>query len=238
MAAESLEDRVGKLEEANKRLEHEVERLHAVNEIQNLMSTYEYLHTANLHSEVFKLYSKRSDNRVYFGELGYWESADAANRAWAMLENIEDHTGEMAIHPTTTPAIVVAGDGKTAKAVWIGTGFVAQKSRETGKVDAHWEWDKYGVDFIKEDGQWKFWHFHIYRIFRTGWDKGLSDWDPDNPPIPMPAEGMPADLPPIPGMQKPDGPAVDDNPYSVNTCQQYVPVPPTPYETWEDTTSY
>ena len=62
--------------------------------------------------------------------------------------------------------IEVAGDGKTAKGVWIGIGFVARTDAQTGEAQCFWEWGKYGVDFIKEDGVWKFWHFHIYRIFR------------------------------------------------------------------------
>jgi hypothetical protein len=62
--------------------------------------------------------------------------------------------------------IEVTGDGKTAKGVWIGIRFVARTDAQTGEAQCFWEWDTYGVDFIKKDGVWKFWHFHIYRIFR------------------------------------------------------------------------
>ena len=221
MATENIEETITSLK-------HEIERLQAVNEIQNLMSTYEYLHTANRHRDVMELYAKKApDVRVYFGEIGYWEGTDAPNRAWEILDRMGNTPGMMAIHPTTTPAIVVAEDGKTAKGVWIGTGFVVRKDEETGKAKAMWEWDKYGVDFIKEDGKWKFWHFHIYRIFRSGWDKGLSDWDPEA------KAGLE-----IPDELKPDRPAIDDYPYSTETSQQYAPAPPVPYKTWEDTTSY
>ncbi len=62
--------------------------------------------------------------------------------------------------------IEVTGDGKTAKGVWIAIGCVARTDAQTGEVQCFGRWDKYGVDLIKEDGVWKFWHFHIYRIFR------------------------------------------------------------------------
>ena len=45
------------------------------------MSKYEYLHTANMHKEVSKLFAPRPDTRVYFGEVGYWEGPDAPDRA-------------------------------------------------------------------------------------------------------------------------------------------------------------
>ena len=226
--ATDLEQRVEKLEEVNKSLLHEVERLQAVVEIQNLMSTYEYLHTANMHKEVGDKFAHRPDTRVYFGEVGYWEGPDAPYTAWSILERMGDTTGMCAIHPTTTGAIVVAGDCKTAKGVWIGTGFVAHVT--DGKPGCNWEWDKYGIDFIKEDGVWKFWHFHIYRLIHgLGWDDKWEDFC-NKPEFVFP---VPEDIP-VSG-PCPEG---DDNPYRPETKQRLVPVPPTPYETWEDTFMY
>jgi len=227
MATENIEQTIESIQKELKAQRHEIERLKAVNEIQNLMSTYEYLHTANLHQEVAKKFAKKTPGvRVYFGELGYWEGVDAPNRAWSILERMGDTTGMMAIHPTTTPVIVVSGDCKTAKGCWIGTGFVANV--RGGKPSSGWEWDKYGVDFVNEDGVWKFWHFHIYRLIH-----GL-DWDgkwADHFAKPETPFNVPDDIPV-------NGPAVDDNPYLPDTKQLLVPVPPTPYETWEDTFMY
>jgi hypothetical protein len=229
MAKESLEQKVKNMEETMKSFQREIERLQAVNEIQNLMSKYEYLHTANRHKDVMELYAKNAPGvRVYWGELGYWEGPDAPKRVWGILDRLSEkaRTGMMAIHPTTTPVIEVAADGKTAKGVWTGTGFVARNS-ETGEPQAMWEWDKYGVDFIKEDGKWKFWHLHIYRIFRSRWDKGFGSWDPDA------AVSLE-----IPDEHKPDGPAVDDYPYRRDTLGQLAPVPPEPYDTFDPKNMY
>ena len=232
MATENLEQKIKNLEETIKSFQHEMERLRAVNEIQNLMSTYEYLHTANRHKEVMELYAKKAPVvTVCMQNMGVWKGKDAARKAWGPLDRLteKDRIGMMAIHPITTSVIEVARDGKTAKGVWIGTGFVATKNKETGKPQAMWEWDRYGVDFVKEDGKWKFWHFHVYRIFKVGWDDKWVDQFANIGSV----GGVP-----IPDDLKPDGPATDDYPYRPDTVVQLVPVPPEPYETWDKTFSF
>jgi len=219
----TMEQKVNNLEKTVKSFKHEIERLQAINEIQNLMSRYEYLHMTNRNPDVIELYAKKvSDVRVSIKEMGYWEGRDAAQRAWGINPGSEDgYAGAMGIHPTTTPMIVIARDGKTAKGVWIGTGLVAGKDKDTGKPKCGWEWDRYGVDFIKEDGKWKFWHFHIYTLFSSGWDDPWAEQF--NQKV--------FDIV-IPDNLKPDGLPIDSYPYRPDMAVQLIPVPPEPYETW------
>ena len=226
--ADNIEQRLAKLEGIVENLQHENERLQAINEVENLMSTYEYLHTANMHQEVCKLFARRPDTRVYFGELGYWEGPDAPDRAWSILERMGDTTGMCALHATTTPAIVVAGDCQTAKGVWVGLGFVA--TVRDGQPVCNWELDKYGIDFIRENGVWKIWHHHIYRFLHgLNWDDKWADQFA-RPEMVFP---VPEDIPV-------NGPCAegDDNPYRPDTKQRLVPVPPKPYQTWTDTAMF
>jgi hypothetical protein len=68
---------------------------------------------------------------------------------------------EYVMHTQETPVIEVAGDGKTAKGLWysIGIGVRASvKNDGTYTKSTEWMWEKYAVDFIKEDGKWKIWH--------------------------------------------------------------------------------
>lgn len=73
--------------------------------------------------------------------------------------------GGMRIHPTSSPAIVVAGDGKTAKATFHSLGFEG-----TG-----WCYGIYANDYIKIDGKWYIWHMKWLRCFKTAWNKSFVD---------------------------------------------------------------
>jgi len=229
MVTRSLEQKVNDLEETVATLKHELERTQAVNEIQNLFGRLQFLHSAGLDWDTVPMYSTRPDTRLYRGELGYWEGSDAAKRVRSIGRRSDaERIGNMPVHLLTTPIIEVAKDGKTAKGAWVAAGIVAHKNRETGEPQCGWEWDKYGIDFIKEDGKWKFWHHHIYRLFHgCGWDENWAEQF-KKPEMTM---AMPDGL-------KPDGPAVDDNPYRPDTLQKLIPMPPEPYETWNDVTSY
>jgi len=75
-------------------------------------------------------------------------------------ENITAGT-EYVMHTQETPVIEVAGDGKTAKGMWYSIGQGVRGSiSEDGKATktTEWMWEKYAVDFVKEDGKWKMWH--------------------------------------------------------------------------------
>jgi len=229
MAESNLEQRVTELEKELKKAKHEIERLQAIREIENLMSQYVYLHMENRQQDVMKLYAKHPDTRVYLGELGCWKGPDAPQRAWQLLERLgagKTPPGMMAIHPVNTSYIVVAGDGKTAKGVWLNTGFVLSWNPEKQEQGARWEWGAYGIDFIKEDGKWKFWHHHIYRIASTDWAAGFKDWDPDRQVMKVPED------------IKPDYPGMDDYPYRRDKVYVFKPDRAEPYETWSDTFSY
>jgi hypothetical protein len=220
---------------AAKTVEERLQRIEDILEIYNLMGRYPYYGMASLHWEdKDKTWAKKVPVRIYLGEQGYWEGYDALQKVGLLPKSPEDKEnpervpGMMAMHIPLSPVVEIAGDGKTAKGVWIGMGLLAMKDRETGEPTAAWEWDKYGIDFIKEDGKWKVWHQHIYRLIH-GWGEDEKLADVVKKPVPD-LSGR--------NMAPPDGPAVDDNPYRPDTLQQLVPKPPEPYETWDDVEPY
>ena len=148
--------------------------------------------------------------------------------------------------------IEVAGDGQTAKGVWLMAGTesgltdpaVAEAFPDMyspdevlgKKVWAHWVWCKYAIDFLKQDGEWKFWKFRCYELarapFEENWvsfglkNQGAFDLDlmyfgDDGKPVFMP----PADEP-VPST---------NHPYSPQTVQKLEPAPPVPHEHFTDT---
>jgi hypothetical protein len=226
VTTKNLEERVKALEEANDRLQHDVERIRAVNEILNLVHRLQWFHSNNRGSETAQLFATQPDSRVYFGTQGYWQGSDAAQKAtqanMELMGTKVSKVGMIAFHLMANPIIEVAGDGKTAKGVWVASGMIAMKDHMTGKPIASWEWNRYGIDFIKEDGKWKLWHHHVFDLFRVGWDDKWEQQFSSKEVL-----NMKTDFPPTP---------LDDA-YSPDTELPYIP-PPEPYETFDPNLVY
>lgn len=233
-----------------KSLEAMVQRLNNIHDIQNIMSLHEYYHTAGMHKEeVEEIWAQKTPGVSWeTGDLGRFEGIEAIRSIYVdgkemvgeanlkemreLYPQIEDdpknkNIGTMNVHMLTTPMIEVAEDGKTAKGIWMSPGHVTQV--RGGKLAACWMWEKYAVDFVKEDGKWKIWHFHVYTDFQTPYDKSWveNSLEPKLPPA------FPPDFP------KSNKPMTVDYPqYSPFTVPKNEPRPPVPYETFNDTFSY
>lgn len=211
-----------------KSLEEKIERLEAVHEIQNLMGRYSYYHTANMHEETVELWAKKTPGvRADIPSFGLYEGIEGIERLFVGAHNIlgeEARIGEMHMHTLTTPVIEVAGDGKTAKGVWISPGH--ETNGLSGKMQAFWAWLKYGADFVKEDGKWKFWHLRVYGIFFTPYEKSWVE------------SALPPGEVSLPNEVKPDRKTTYWTSYSPTGKTELIPVPPEPYEAWDESMSY
>ena len=239
------------LEKTDKGLRDEVERLKAVNEVAKVMSRHAYYHSAGKHWEELEAIWARKTPGVSFGQddsyiLGmesikrfYGEHHDKTLRrdlaaVRKLYPDIEDKPenygiGTIVVHPLTTPLIEVSGDGRTAKGVWYSPGQVTELGPD-GKPLALWMWEKYGVDFVREDGQWKIWHLHIYYDFAVPVGKSWADSAQEDKLVDL---GPEADRPrpdlEVPGTYRG---------YSPTTVPRMVPRPPEPYRTFSQTFSY
>jgi hypothetical protein len=204
------------------------DRLLDWHEIRNLMGRYEYLHTDGLHEETANLFARHTPGvKLEIANFGVYDGFESIRRFYvganAFAEG--DRIGHLHLHTLTTPVIEVAADGQTAQGVWISPGVETGPRRDSGEMMAMWQWVKYGVDFVKEDGRWRFWHFHMYRIFMAGYDQSWADV----PPRP------PATLPPEIG---PDRPNTYEWIYGPQATTENVPVPPAPFEHWDEECAY
>lgn len=229
MSIKTMEELVEIVEKQQK----EIQRLKDVHEIQNLMGRYIYLHEVNRDAEFpDTMYARKTPGvsaevahaGVYLGE--------GIRRMYAPMPGMEGGPmkGGLFTHPLTTPVIEVAGDGQTAKGVWISPGYETRHDNsDPPKPMGCFVYTKYGVDFVKEDGEWKVWHYHVYRVFMTPWNVPFTDeWE----------KQMEKEMGKFGGDRQPDMPTTVDSPYSVDTVRELVPAPPEPYETFSETFSY
>ena len=138
------------------------------------------------------------------------------------------------IHTLTTPVIEVAEDGRTAKGAWISPGFTTMPTME--KLEAYWHWDRYGVDFIREDGHWKIWHFFVGREFTTAYDKNWVDTALDGDEAYALALAIFKDWHGF--TRKPEAPVNRFSTYSPFEVPTLEPRLPEPYRTFSETFSY
>lgn len=232
MATANWEKRFSELESTAKRQQRELERFQAIHEIQNLMSRFEYLHTANQYAKIAEMFAKKTPGvAAHIELLGNWEGNQGIRRLYGQdgfyaSRGGTDRTGTLVVQTNTTPVIEVAGDGKTAKGVWTSPGFATIRTPD-GKFRANWGWYKYGVDFVKEDGEWKFWHFRSSPLFHSPYEKSWVDVADSSPH----RETM---LP----QHEADTPADEWYGWGPDVVPANHPLPPEPYETFDDQKAY
>jgi len=153
-----------------------------VQEIQNLMSRHAYYYSAGLHQrELDELWAMKTPGVTWGSDEGYWVGADliqdyyvryfdtfrardleAFSKLHPEVQNVKENygAGTSMFHTNSTPVIEVAEDGQTAKGIWYSVGQVTQTPG--GVQTPTYMWERYGVDFTKEDGKWKIWHLFIH----------------------------------------------------------------------------
>jgi len=110
---------------------------------------------------------------IYRGTIDVVKNTYGSGGGGDMMDS-QSGPGNTSFRTLTTPIIEVAGDGKTAKAFWYTIGWNA--NIRDGKGSADWSYEKYGIDFVKEDGEWKIWHFHVYNDWDLPMGKDLAQY--------------------------------------------------------------
>lgn len=221
-----------------------------VNEINNLMSLHAWYHAALMHDvEIDEIWSKRNDIVLWFEQSGVFKGPEAIKQGYGRKVSRESTKGFFTWHTITTPVVEVAEDGKTAKGIWYTPGMVG--CFQNSKSNFNWMFEKYGVDFIREDGVWKIWHMHVYTD--TGWSIGETiSADGSMGGVPEVLKAIGSLCAPAPrdesagdktSASSNEENARDSNdqkyrPLSPTTELQLRPRPPVPYRTWSETWSY
>jgi hypothetical protein len=207
--------------------------------IVNTMSLHFWYHASSMNDvEMEKAWSKR-DDCVWAQNGGFVKGRDAIQKYYGVHVDPQSAKGSAAWHPQLSPVIQIAEDRQTAKGIWYTVGVVGSYP------NGNWMLERYGVDFVNEDGQWKIWHMHIYTDTAFPAGGGAQKGGPG--PAPKKAEkvgkesassgaapGMPAGMPANPFNPKQD----TYKEWGADTVPRLVPRPPEPYKTFSDTFSY
>lgn len=228
----------------------ELERARAYGEIQNVLSAHTYCYDAQKQDyEIEHFWSKRNDISYNSGNRGreavkkffIVDNGEQARKAKLKrmselypdeVKNVPENLGigDMVIHLVTSPYIEVAGDCKTAVGLFYCPSLCVSINYD-GEPVPTMIWDKCKVAFIKEDGQWKIWHYRQYTQFSSELDKSIFD-PPKSDRSWMMAQPM--EMPARDGsMPIPDMDAMNQQ-YSNKRVADWQPEIPQSYETWDD----
>jgi hypothetical protein len=227
----------------------DLQRALAYQDVQNLISAHTYCYEAQKqYYEIENFWSARDDisyneNTTREETINYFCKTNERARKAKLekmselfpeeVKNIEENegVGDMVIHLVTTPYIVVAGDCNTARGLWYVPS-VNVEIDENGDPVPVTIWEKCDVDFIREDGKWKIWHFRQWVQFATQLDKSLVDGSfrlqrPFFSPQPMQQQESQPVLPKV--LQEKQK---KDQAYSTRRVADWRPELPMPYDTW------
>jgi len=148
------------------------EQVVALNAISNLMGRYSHLGVLRGEDTLASLFAMKQPDVSWRTPMGPQGPEGMRGRFKQPGEAPRGLVpGQLHEHSMFSPVIEIAADGQTAKGVWDSFGPNIGSGNEVGS----WLWVKYGVDFIKEDGQWKIWHLQVYPLFVTPFNESITD---------------------------------------------------------------
>jgi hypothetical protein len=159
--------------------EQKIERLWDTEQCRKLMAKYEYYAFCRTWENVPGMFAERDDIWIDCEGFGVFDGARGVRTFFVdWHHSMEgDARGMMTLHTLSTECIEVAEDGKTAHGLWISPGCETRRHATEDRNEAFWIWGLYAIDFIKEEGEWKFWHFRIPHLIVCDYHHSWVDLD-------------------------------------------------------------
>lgn len=228
-------------------------RANAAVECEKVMSRHVYYHAACVHrEEIDEFWSKRDDITWAhnFGQMGNRENyvscyaGDSERDNWAIFEELKGIYPEVedkelvpdwralceeAIHFTCSPIIEVAEDGLSAKGLFYTPGAIFSTLNPERAREGTWIWERYGADFVYEDGQWVYLNLKVCCDLAGGMDAPNWPLAGGFGPPPAAEDGAEGeDAPPPPGGHNVTHPGplhFDLTETQLPQCRPFMPVP-------------
>jgi len=188
-------------------------------EIWKLQSLYSHLYHIGRNSEVPSLFAQKTPGVVMeIEDSGVYEGLESIRYFWTKVFDVnrmQRSPGFLAIHMTVNPVIEINKKGTRAKGIWHSHGVCSLSANSVMKQFTCL--GKYDIEYVKEDGQWKFLNFAYRLTYMAPYEKG---WMQE--PVAASIAGNP--------LNKPDKPTTYFMPYSQYRINILQPPPPEPYK--------
>lgn len=151
-------------------------------------------------------------------DSGVYEGIESITRFWNEVFDVnrmQRSPGFLAIHMTMNPVIEINKKGTRARGLWHSDGVCSLTAGGVMKQFACL--GKYDIEYVKEDGKWKFYDFAYRLTYMCPYEKGWMD-----EPVAASIAGNPAN--------RPDKPTTYHMPYSKYRINIMQPPPPEPYK--------
>ena len=126
----------------------------------NVMSLHVWYHAAYMNdTELDKIWVKTTPDPVWAQNTNYWIGMDSIKAYYGPKTPREQTKGGFQFHAVDSGVVEIAEDRQTAKGVWYTNGAVGTAGSLQGM------YERYGIDFANENGEWKIWHCHVYTDF-------------------------------------------------------------------------
>jgi len=193
--------------------ESKIRRLEDYRDICNLQGRYNHYMLSGRFDKILDMFAKKDPNIIIeLADSGEYRGIEGVKKVFSIVGEKYAFPGSLGLHMLMTPVVEISKDGKTAKGMWHSFGCNTYKG-EFG-LFAMWQAGKYDIEFVKEEGEWKYRVFKWYAIFRTPYEDG---W---------------VKRPIISGLHQKDGPNIGPlyAPYEPTKSGEFLPLPPEPIE--------
>jgi hypothetical protein len=184
-AGEALVAEIAALEAAVARAAAKLERLHDIDEIENLAGIYGHYVDKSMQDDIADLFAR--DGVVEILGRGVFLGQARAREYMHNLGPVGPREGSLFNHMHLQPVVHVSDDGRRAHVrsrllVMFGI----------HEANAQWGAGIYENVLVKQDGVWKYDYLHAYQTFYTNYEDG---WANRASGIFAPYERLPPDLP-------------------------------------------
>jgi len=187
-------------------------------EIWKLQSLYSHLYHIGRNSEVPSLFAQKTPGvMMELEDSGVYEGLESVTRFWNQVFDVNRMhrtPGFLAIHMTVNPVIEINKKGTRARGIWHSHGVCSLSAN--GVMKQFIALGKYDIEYVKEDGRWRFLNFAYRQTYMAPYEKGWMD-----EPVAASIAGNP--------LNKPDKPTTYYMPYSKYRINVMQPPPPEPY---------